>query len=117
MKRVNVQPEAEAEVREAASWYESQRPGLGLEFLLELDAAIERAAESPNAYAPQYAGVRRALSRRFPYAIYFVYEGGVKGSRCFISTGRRRFGAPEHDRCPFAVPFLELHQGSRRGTD
>ena len=77
MKRVNVQPEAEAEVREAASWYESQRPGLGLEFLLELDAAIERAAESPSAYAPQYARVRRVLSRRFPYAIYFVYEGGV----------------------------------------
>ena len=48
--RVNIQPSAEAEADEAAAWYEAQQPGLGMEFLLELDAAIERAAETPVAY-------------------------------------------------------------------
>ncbi|MFT4562645.1 MAG: hypothetical protein ACI9BW_002391, partial [Gammaproteobacteria bacterium] len=33
----------------AAVWYESRRLELGMEFILELDAAIERAAESQEA--------------------------------------------------------------------
>lgn len=57
----------------AATWYESQQGNLGVEFLLELDLAIERAAEKPNGYAMQFREVRRVLLRRFPYAVYFVY--------------------------------------------
>ena len=56
------------------SWYEAQQPGLGIEFVLELDAAIERAAETPLAYEPMFREVRRVLLRRFPYAVYFVLE-------------------------------------------
>jgi hypothetical protein len=37
LKRVHVQPQAIAETQEAAAWYERQRPGLGIEVLLELD--------------------------------------------------------------------------------
>lgn len=69
MNRVNLQPEAHAEAGRASAWYESQRADLGVEFILELDLAIERAAENPNSYATQYREVRRALLRRFPYAI------------------------------------------------
>jgi hypothetical protein len=47
--RVNIQPSAEAEADEAAAWYEARQRGLRIEFLLELDAAIERAAETPVA--------------------------------------------------------------------
>ncbi len=74
MNRVNIQPRAEAEADEAAAWYETQQPGLGIEFLLELDAAIERAAENPLAYGAIFREVRRVLARRFPYAAYFLYE-------------------------------------------
>ncbi len=77
MNRVNIQPEAYAEADRAAAWYESQRADLGVEFILELDVAIERAAENPEIYAVQYREVRRVLLRRFPYAVYFVYEAGV----------------------------------------
>ena len=72
MKSVNIQPRAEAEADEAAAWYEAEQPGLGIEFLLELDAAIERAAETPLAYAPVFLEARRVLTRRFPFAVYFV---------------------------------------------
>ena len=77
MKSVNVQPRAEAEADEAAAWYEAEQPGLGIEFLLELDAAIERAAETPLAYAPVFMDARRVLTRRFPFAVYFIYEYDV----------------------------------------
>jgi len=61
----------------AATWYEAQRPGLGVEFILQLDAAIERAGQFPEGYATQYRETRRVLMRRFPYAIYFMFENGV----------------------------------------
>lgn len=77
MKPVNVHARAEAEADEAAAWYEAQQPGLGIEFLLELDAAIERAAETPPVYAKVFMDARRVLMRRFPFAVYFLYEHDV----------------------------------------
>ena len=77
MNSVNVQPHAEAEADKAAAWYETEQPGLGIEFLLELDAAIERAAENPLAHAPVFLEARRVLTRRFPFAVYFLYDHNV----------------------------------------
>jgi len=77
LNRVNIQPQASAEAEEAAAWYENQRPGLGAEFVLELDAAIERAAKNPNIYVILYQTARRVLLHRFPYAVYFVHESSV----------------------------------------
>ena len=77
MNRVNIRLQASSEADEAAAWYEARRPGLGVEFVLELDAAIDRAVEFPEAYAIQYREARRVLLRRFPYAVYFVYENSV----------------------------------------
>jgi plasmid stabilization system protein ParE len=74
LTRVNIQPGAEAEADDAVAWYEAQQPGLGIEFILELDAAIERAADTPLAYEPIFLEVLRALLRRFPYAVHFVFE-------------------------------------------
>ena len=77
MNRVNIQPAAVADTAEAASWYESQLADLGIEFILEIDAAIDRAAESPEIYEEQYLGARRVLVHRFPYSVYFVFESSV----------------------------------------
>jgi len=48
--RVNIQPGAISDADVAAAWYEGERSGLGIEFILEFDAAIERAAEYPESY-------------------------------------------------------------------
>lgn len=74
MNRVNIQPAAQAEAEIAAEWYEIQQSGLGIEFILEADAAIARAAENPEMYAMQFLEARRVLLRRFPYAVYFTYQ-------------------------------------------
>ena len=69
--RVVFRRAAQAEFLEAISWYEQQRSGLGEEFAREIEAAIDRAAESPALYPLVLADVRRTVARRFPYSIFF----------------------------------------------
>lgn len=40
-RSLEFRPEAQREIEDAFAWYEGQRSGLGLEFLLELEAALE----------------------------------------------------------------------------
>ena len=77
MNRTKIQRAAALDAREAAYRYELQQPSLGLAFVVELDAAITRAAGTPHSYEIVYLGVRRVLMRRFPYAVYFILEDGV----------------------------------------
>ena len=50
---------------------------LGREFLGELRATYYRVVDGPLKYQPLRSGIRRALVRRFPYAVYFAVEGEV----------------------------------------
>ncbi len=45
--RVVVRPAAAADIDEAFLWYESQRTGLGNEFLLAAEAMLDAIAEHP----------------------------------------------------------------------
>jgi plasmid stabilization system protein ParE len=65
-------PQAAAEVRSARATYESHRSGLGAEFIVELDGVLGRVATEPMAFPQVHGPTRRALLRRFPYAVYFV---------------------------------------------
>ena len=60
----------------AHEWYEAQRLGLGAEFETVVDAAVERIGRDPDAYevVEPGRGVRRTLTRRFPYALYYLAE-------------------------------------------
>lgn len=49
-------------------------PGLGSDFLLCMDAGINKILRSPLQYPLIYKNVRRALIRRFPYEVFFVQE-------------------------------------------
>ncbi|MEO6812058.1 MAG: hypothetical protein ABI353_23350 [Isosphaeraceae bacterium] len=46
--RLTYHPEAEAEVVEAAAYYEARSPGLGDRFLRAFDAAVAEIQESPS---------------------------------------------------------------------
>ena len=63
--------EVDSDIESAFTWYERERIGLGLEFLAEVRAAYDRIVESPQKYEVIRSGIRRALTRRFPYAVYF----------------------------------------------
>jgi plasmid stabilization system protein ParE len=54
-------PEAEAELNAAIDWYEERQPGLGLDLAAEVQAAIERAMQLPEAWSELAPGIRRVL--------------------------------------------------------
>lgn len=64
-------PEAESDISQAYSWYDKQRVGLGEEFLTCLDACVARICRQPLGFSMFHENYRRALVRRFPYAIFF----------------------------------------------
>jgi toxin ParE1/3/4 len=72
--RVIVRSEAEADITDAAVWYESQQPKLGLEFLGAVEAAIARAVENPFHFPclRRKPEIRRVLTDRFPYRVFFI---------------------------------------------
>ncbi len=72
---VRVRLEAEQDIRDAIQWYESREAGLGQMVIEEIDAAFGRIEAGPERYPLSYRNLRRALVRRFPYAIYFVNDG------------------------------------------
>ncbi|MCI0570115.1 MAG: type II toxin-antitoxin system RelE/ParE family toxin [Myxococcaceae bacterium] len=70
-----IRNEAQADIREAAQWYEAQRAGLGTEFTRAVRALLASVEREPARFPVVHAEVRRALLRRFPYALYFIVEG------------------------------------------
>lgn len=87
MSGVSLDLSAVDDIKSAASWYEEQQPGLGVEFVLEIDAVMERVGDSPRMFPIVYAEFRRALPRRFPFAVYFRYDG--VSSRVFAILDQR----------------------------
>lgn len=70
--RLIIRPEAEEEMADAFDWYEERVPGLGSEFLLCVDATLNSILRHPQQYPHVHRVVRRALTRRFPYEVFFV---------------------------------------------
>jgi plasmid stabilization system protein ParE len=72
--RVVIRPNAEADLRKAWSWYESQRAGLGDEFLLEIHSSIRQLETNPERRPFYYRNFRRLITRRFPYKLFYRIE-------------------------------------------
>jgi plasmid stabilization system protein ParE len=70
------QPEAEAEITEAFRWYEDKNEGLGSEFMRALDASLSSIQRNPTAYAAVHKQMRRAVLRRFPYSVIYLFDTG-----------------------------------------
>jgi len=70
-RRFIVRPLAEADLEDAARWYEDERAGLSERFLSDVDRTIARIRERPFEFPAVSGDVRRALLHTFPYAVYF----------------------------------------------
>ena len=74
-KPLIVRPEAEADLNGAYQWYEDRVRGLGAEFLQCVDTVMTLIEKNPQLYPVVHKGVvRRTLTRRFPYGVFFVED-------------------------------------------
>ncbi len=72
--RVIIRPEAENDLKEAFSWYEDKRRGLGYDFLLQVDAGLRFIERNPEIFPEEYKKTRKHLIKRFPYKIIYLVE-------------------------------------------
>lgn len=69
-----IRPEAEQDIEVAFRWYENRVSGLGREFLRCVDAALSQINRSPSIYPIIYKNMRRILTRRFPFGIFYLID-------------------------------------------
>ena len=69
--RLIYHPKAEAELIEAAQFYEARVPQLGGQFLAAADRALSVILQAPERWRIIEADVRRYSMRRFPFFIYY----------------------------------------------
>jgi hypothetical protein len=80
--RLIIEPEAEAELEEAADRYESNVPGLGLAFLLEMRSRTRDVLETPEGNAARVAEFLRIAPTRDANVLYGTANpiaGGIYG--------------------------------------
>lgn len=66
--------EAEEELFEAALWYESKEPGLGVRFRVEVEHVVSRIAADPTLWRER-GGYRRVNCPVFPYYVPYFIRG------------------------------------------
>jgi plasmid stabilization system protein ParE len=64
-------PQVRDELDEAYRWYESKQQGLGDNFLDCIDLMLNQISSMPESYVIVYRDIRRAVIKRFPYAVYY----------------------------------------------
>ena len=67
-------PAASRELVEIAVYYDRELPGLGSDFLNELDRVLSLLAENPQLGAVFEPPFRRALMQQFPFSVYYAVE-------------------------------------------
>ena len=83
---------ARDDLREAARYYNAQRPNLGKELRTEVRVAVERIRNFPQAWQPLSANTRRYLLQRFPYGV--IYQ--VREQEILIVAVAHLHREPEH---------------------
>jgi plasmid stabilization system protein ParE len=63
--------EAETDLDDAFIWYELQKPGLGIEFITDVEKVFLFIAQNPLASEKLYLKIYRQVVKRFPYSIYY----------------------------------------------
>ncbi len=79
MRRFAFHPAADAEITDAAQYYETRVPGLGADLLDEIERALSQISAHPEACQRVGNRVRRKLLWRFPYRlIYAIYSDRIR---------------------------------------
>jgi len=72
--QVDFRKEAHQDILEAIVWYEERREGLGDELFIAIENERHFIAQNPYSYEDKYKGIRKAITKRFPYILYYRIE-------------------------------------------
>lgn len=72
--QIRIDLAAEAELDAAVAYYEEIQTGLGINFLLQFYDTVSFLKDSPQLYPQVHKTFRRALVKKFLYAIYYTIE-------------------------------------------
>ena len=76
--KIKILHPAKVELSEAVEYYNSQRNGLGYQFILEISDVIERINQFPEAWQLLSKRTRRCRTNKFPYGVvYKVYSDHI----------------------------------------
>jgi plasmid stabilization system protein ParE len=79
VKLITFHPDTDAEVTEAAQFYEARSPGLGWALIEEVQRSLAQIVATPDAYQQTGRRVRRKPLWRFPYnLIYAIYPDRIR---------------------------------------
>lgn len=62
------------DIQEAKNWCENKRSGLGEEFILSLEACLNRIKRNPLHFQQIRAGYKAGIVNRFPFRIIFFID-------------------------------------------
>jgi hypothetical protein len=94
--RVQILELARDDLIEGFNFYEKQESGLGGYFLSSLYADIEALKIFFGIHPKAYRNFYRALSNRFPFAIYYTHDAGNVLVRAVVDCRRRPSWIRQH---------------------
>ena len=68
---VDLHPRAVEDIQEARDWYHAQDETAARAFFSEIEGALDRIIERPEAWPPFVHGTRRFLLRRYPFSVVY----------------------------------------------
>lgn len=77
MKKVLFHPDASEEMTASAEWYERKQSDLGKRFLAAVQDAVLRVQINPVLYPEVMPGVRRSITRSFPFGVVYSTSDDV----------------------------------------
>jgi plasmid stabilization system protein ParE len=71
-RTLSVEPEAEAEIADAAEWYDQRSLQARVGFLRAVERALSFIRDNPAQYQTVHRHVRRAVLNGYPYALMYT---------------------------------------------
>ena len=94
--RLQILDLARDDLIEGFRFYEDKEAGLGGYFLVNLYSDIESLSIFGGIHRTAYRGFHRALSKRFPFAIYYTIDGDVLRIRSVVDCRKRPSWIRQH---------------------
>ncbi|MBT0811990.1 type II toxin-antitoxin system RelE/ParE family toxin [Litoribacter ruber] len=75
--RLEFTGEARLDIQDFFNWYNLRKAGLGNDFVLCIESAINQILRDPMHCSPQFKDVRRKLVKRFPFHIVYILRDSL----------------------------------------